>query len=81
MHPWNYQLRLSDAPLSSPDNAMQGPKFVGDLEQIENPAKPITPDYTLQGSNLSSDFEQLEDPARPLTLDYPLQGSDLACDL
>ena len=82
---------ISDAALSSPDDSMQGPDLVGDLEQgsnlachleqLEDSARPTTQDYPLQGTDLAGDLEQLEDPVRPTTLDYPLQGTDLAGDL
>ena len=46
-------LRISDAPLSSPDDSMQGP------EQLEDPASSVTPDYPLQGTDLACYLEQL----------------------
>ena len=60
---------------------LQGTDLAGDLEPIEDPARPTTPAYYLQGTDLADDLEQLEDPVRPTTLDYPLQGTDLAGDL
>ena len=34
---------ISDAALSSPDNAMQGSDLAGDLEQPDYPTRPMTP--------------------------------------
>ena len=35
--------RISDAALSSPDDSMQEPDLASDLEQFEDPYRPMTP--------------------------------------
>ena len=44
MHPRNPQHhRISEAALSSPHYPLQGTYLAGDLEQLEDPARPMTP--------------------------------------
>ena len=44
MHPRNPQHhRISEAALSSSDYPLQGTDLAGDLEQLEDPARPMTP--------------------------------------
>ena len=50
--------RISDANLSSSDYPLQGSDLAGDLEQLEEPARPTNPDFPLQGTDLAGDLEQ-----------------------
>ena len=47
---------ISDAALSSPDDAMQGTDLACDPEQLDYPARPLTPDHPLQGSDLAGNL-------------------------
>ena len=69
MYPRNTQHHRGYQMLLYPLQINQGSNLAGDLEQLEDPARPITPSYPLQGSNFTCDLEQLEDPARPMITD------------